>query len=961
MKVLPDIRKKAARKKPAKARKAAKARKKPPAAAESAAPAASPAVSPVREPALVRRREIIDRRALIQEMDAIVAAAGKPEAARPQILACLKAAKAKGEAEIRRRFDNHAPGLSVSRALAFLADQLIRLAYSHVSERLYPLANPSKGESLSLLAVGGYGRGELAPYSDIDLLFLLPYKITPRSEQVTEELLYLLWDLGYKVGHAVRSLEETLRLCNEDLTICTSVLEARWLWGDQALYRELRRRYFNDVKARLPAIDFIEAKLKERDVRHERMGDSRYSLEPHIKDGKGGLRDLQTLYWIGKYLHHANSVAELVSAGLFTQAEAQRFEKVHDFLWTLRFHLHYATGRAEERLTFDLQQELARRLNFRDRKGMRAVERLMKRYFLVAKDVGDLTRIFCAALEVRHQRRSPFRLPSFFGNRKLEGFHLEAGRIAVEKAEDFAEQPVKMLEIVQVAQAHDLDIHPESLRLMRQNLRRIDKDFRADVHAKEIFLEILTSKHDPERALRLLNGAGVLGRFLPDFGRVVAQMQYNMYHHYTVDEHTIKAVGILRRIEQGALKTEVPIASEVVHKIVSRRVLYLAVLYHDIAKGLPGDHSQVGAEIAARACLDLGLSDEETENVVWLVRHHLAMSDTAFKRDLADPKTIADFSALVQSPERLRLLLVLTVADIRAVGPNVWNNWKAGLLRDLYWRTEELLSGRVNKEGRPQRVKQVEALLRDRLIGWSEEDLAAHFARCNAAYLLSVDEETLIRHAEMVRRAEREKAPLTIDRLIDHYLDMTEITVYTADHPGLFNRIAGAMAVAGASINAARIFTLENGMALDSFHIRAATGGRFDKPALLNRLSVLIEQNLTGTLRVEKELARRRSKIPSRYSVFKVTPRVLIDNAASNSCTVIEVNGRDRPGLLYEITRALTRSALIVKGARIATFGEQAVDVFYVHNAVGDKITNADRLNSIREEVKAALEGPSQT
>jgi [protein-PII] uridylyltransferase len=910
-----------------------------------------------REPALVRRREIIDRGALIEEMAGIVEAAGKAEAARPQILACLKEAKARGEAEIRRRFENHAPGLSVARALSFLADQIIRLTYSHVSEQLYPLANPSKGEALSLLAVGGYGRGELAPFSDIDLLFLLPYKTTPRSEQVTEELLYFLWDLGYKVGHAVRSLDETLRLCNEDLTICTSVLEARWLWGDQELYRELRRRYRKEVKGRISAIDFIEAKLKERDARHERMGDSRYSLEPHIKDGKGGLRDLQTLYWIGKYVHHADSVSELVTAGLFTRAEALRFEKVHDFLWTLRFHLHYATGRAEERLTYDLQQELASRLNFHDRKGMRAVERLMKRYFLVAKDVGDLTRIFCAALEVRYRRRSRFRLPKFFGNRKLEGFYLEGDRIAVEKAEDFAREPIKMLEIVQVAQAHDLDIHPESLRWIRQNLRRIDKTFRSDPQAKQTFLEILTSRHDPERALRLLNGAGLLGRFLPDFGRVVAQMQYNMYHHYTVDEHTIKAVGILHRIEQGKLKSEVPIASEVVHKVVSRRVLYLAVLYHDIAKGLAGDHSVVGADIAAQACHDLALSDEETENVVWLVRHHLAMSDTAFKRDLADPKTIADFSNLVQSPERLRLLLVLTVADIRAVGPNVWNNWKAGLLRDLYWRTEEQLSGRVDKEGRNIRVEQVKSLLRERLVGWSDAELDAHFARCNAAYLLSVDPETLIRHAELVRRAEREKSPLAIDRMLDQYLDMTEITVYTADHPGLFNRIAGAMAVAGASINAARIFTLENGMALDSFHIRAATGGRFDKPAMLNRLSVLIERNLTGDLRVEKELARRRLSIPSRYSVFKVTPRVLIDNAASDSCTVIEVNGRDRPGLLYDVTRALTRAALIVKGARIGTFGEQAVDVFYVQNAVGDKITNEDRLKSIRDEVMAALEG----
>jgi [protein-PII] uridylyltransferase len=435
-------------------------------------------------------------------------------------------------------------------------------------------------------------------------------------------------------------------------------------------------------------------------------------------------------------------------------------------------------------------------------------------------------------------------------------------------------------------------------------------------------------------------------------------MQYNMYHHYTVDEHTIFAIGILHRIEVGALKDQVPIASEVVHKVLSRRVLYLAVLLHDIAKGRGGDHSELGAKIARKLGPRLGLSAEETESVAWLVRHHLAMSNTAFKRDLSDSKTIEDFAAVVQSPERLRLLLVLTVADIRAVGPNVWTAYKAALLRDLYWRTEEVLSGGVAEENRKARIARAKEELGKALEGWTKKDIKAHLARGYGPYWLSVDLDTHLRHAELVRAAERAGDALTVDTRIDAYREVTEVTVYTADHPGLFSRIAGAMAVAGASIDAARIFTLANGMALDTFFVRNALGGPFDRPEHLARLKRAVERTLEGSLKPWRELARRKSKIPSRLRVFKVTPRVLIDNKASASATVIEVNGRDRPGLLYDLTRALSKLQLMIHGARIATYGEGAVDVFYVQDALGDKIETPARLKRIRARLIEALGAP---
>ena len=907
--------------------------------------------------AVEKPREIIERRALAAQLEAIHGSDLAEGERRAQVLAAAKAALEAGRGEVRRRFEAGASGGETVRANCYLADQLIRVLYDYVTGKLYPLGSPSEGERLSLVALGGYGRGELAPYSDIDLLFLLPYKMTPRSEQVVEELLYFLWDLGLKVGQAVRSVDECIRMAKADMVIRTSLLEARWLWGDQALFNELRQRYQRDVERRAP-VRFIESKLAERDARHKRLGGSRYALEPNIKEGKGGLRDLHTLFWIAKNFYQVDDIGRLVERGLFTKAEVRRFMKAQNFLWALRCHLHYIAGRAEERLTFDLQQAIAPVMGYKTHGGLSDVERLMKHYFLVAKDVGSLTRIFCAALEMEHKRGSRFRLKALGRSRRVGGFLVEGDRVTVKDSADFKAEPVKLLRLFQVAQSHDLDVHPKALRWVTQNLKLIDRKLREDPLANRIFLQMLTSEKDPETTLRRLNEAGVFGRFVPDFGRVVAQMQYNMYHHYTVDEHTIMAIGILHAIEQGRLKEEAPIATEVVHKVLSRRALYVAVLLHDIAKGRMGDHSELGAEVALELCPRLGLSEEETETISWLVRYHLAMSNTAFKRDIDDHKTIEDFAGLVQSMERLRLLLVLTVADIRAVGPGTWNAWKAALLRDLYWRTEEVLAGGFEAKGHGARIKAAKQRLAEALSDWPKKDIEAHLRRGYASYWLSCDAETHERHARLLRSAETEKRALTVDWRIDRYREVTEVTIYTADHPGLFSRIAGAMAVAGASIDAARIFTLSNGKALDTFWIRSAQGGAFDRPDHLARLAAAIEKALDGRLKVKQELAARVSAIPSRLSVFKVPPRVLIDNKASRRYTVIEINGRDRPGLLHQVTRALTRLNLIIHSARISTFGERVVDTFYVRGPLGDKIEDERRLMSIRRKLIAALEDP---
>ena len=904
-------------------------------------------------PAITRQREIIDRRALTEALSALAGESATPD--RDAIVGLLRDALNNARAEIQARFEGGGSAAHCIAEQCFLIDQLIRTLFDFVAEHVYPIANPTQGEKLAVVAVGGYGRGEMAPYSDVDLLFLLPYKRTPHTEQVVEYLLYLMWDLRLKVGHSVRSVDESLRYAKSDLTIRTALLEARYVWGEQALFTELKTRFDNEI-ARGTGAQFIEQKLAERDARHKRVGDSRYQLEPNVKEGKGGLRDLHTLYWLAKYLYRIDDVAKLVDLKVLSEDESQRFARAQEFLWTVRCHVHYLAGRAEEHLTFDMQTRIGERMGYRDHAGSRGVERFMKHYFLIAKDIGDLTRIFCAILEVNEQKPRRLAWLRWGGGRSrgLHGFTLDGGRLSIPSENFFKDDPVALLRLFHVAQEQEIDIHPRALRAVTRSLRLVNAELRDNPEANRLFLDTLTSKKDPEIALRRMNEAGLFGRFIPDFGRVVAQMQYDMYHVYTVDEHTLFAIGIVHQIEEGTLQGELPLATAVAPTIVSRRALYLATLLHDIAKGRGGDHSEIGEKIAFKVGPRLGLTAEETETVAWLVRWHLLMSNIAFKRDLGDPQTIKDFVERVQSPERLKLLLVLTAADIRAVGPKVWNGWKAALLRELFHSAHDLLTGGATAGARDARVAEAQDAARQMLPEFTEDEFAAFVSRGYPFYWLSLDAETHARHARLMREADRSGAPLRVETRVEPQRAVTEVTVYTADHAGLFSRLAGALAVNGCNIVDAKIMTMTNGMALDTFWIQDANGEPVDRPDKLARLSVAFENVLTGDLKPHREFARPPA-IQRRTDVFTVTPRVLIDNKASLSHTVIEVNGRDRPGLLHELTRELTGLKLQVSSAKISTYGEKVVDVFYVKNLFGHKVEQADRLGEIRTALTEVL------
>ena len=904
--------------------------------------------------AIPRPRAIIDRGELLRRIDSTAARGLTPDAFRAELLKVARAALDHGRAEVMRRFYANQRGVEAARALAHLMDQVIRVLHDATVSHVHVVSNPTTSERLSIVAVGGYGRAELAPFSDVDLLFLLPWKSTPHTEQVVEFLLYLLWDLGLKVGHSTRSVAECLRQAKSDHTVRTALLEARWLWGDQALYGDLRRSYEQEIQSR-DVVGFIEAKLAERDDRHRRLGDSRYLLEPNLKEGKGGLRDLHTLFWIAKYAYRVDEVSALVERGVLSAEEAQGFARAQDLLWTVRFHLHDIARRPDERLTFDMQSEIGRRLGYTDHAGTRGVERFMKHYFLVAKDVGDLTRILCAALEAEHKKATPPLLSRLgLRRRKVEGFSVEGGRLALPSPTVFQDEPVNLLRLFHAAQETGLDIHPAALKQVTRDLKLVDNRLRRDPEANRLFLDILASHKDPEQILRRMSEVGLFGKFVPDFGRVVAQMQYDMYHVYTVDEHTIFALGILSRIERGELKGDHPVASEILPTVASRRSLYVAVLLHDIAKGRGGDHSLLGAEIALKLGPRFGLAPEETETVAWLVRHHLLMSNTAFKRDIDDSQTIADFVAEVQSPERLKLLLVLTVADIRAVGPKVWNSWKASLLRELYHRAAEAMSGGIGSQPKAARIALARERLRTALQDWDDDSFALFSEIIYPAYWLGLDVDTQARHARIVRTAEREGRALTVDTRVDPARGVTNVTIYTADHPGLFSRIAGALAVAGANIVDARIHTLANGMALDSFAVQDAAGGTFDRPDKLARLAVMVEQSLDGRLSPTAEL-RRPVPFARATRTLALPPRVLVDNTVSASHTVIEVNGRDRPGLLADLTRALTRQGVQIATARISTYGEKVVDVFYVKDVFGLKVEKEPKIKAIRAALLAVF------
>ncbi len=903
-----------------------------------------------------RIEHVVDGLRLRAQLSAVAAAEG--ENARASVKQLLHGALFRGRMIAKERLEAGENGLAVARLLAAVADEVVSALYDYTTVHLFRARNPTAGERFTVMAVGGYGRGELAPSSDLDLLFLRAYKPTPFSESVTEYMLYMLWDMGLKVGHSSRNVDESLKLAREDHTIQTALLEARRIAGDQSLGEELTVRFRKEVAERDHGA-FITAKLRERDERHHRIGASRYMVEPNIKEGKGGLRDLHTLFWMARHRYGFVRPQDYVDAGVFTEEERAAFRRSLHFLWTARCHLHFLTARGEERLTFDVQPEMAKRMGYHARANQTEVERFMKHYFLVAKEVGVLTRVLCAKLEADDAKRAPRGLQRLLGGNARKtapdfpGFVIDGGRLNIEQS-SVLDKPSNMMRLFEIAERRDLDVHPAALGEVTRRARRITPEWRQDEEARASFLNVATSKRDPAAALRLMNEAGVLGKFVPEFGRIVAQMQFNMYHHYTVDEHTLQAVGAMSEIEHGRHKDQHPLATEIFSKIINRRALYLAMLLHDTGKG-DGDQQIEGEKSARAACLRLGLPQEEVDLVGWLVRHHLVMSDFAQKRDIGDPRTVSQFAEIVGNVERLRLLLVLTVSDIRAVGPTVWNDWKGQLLRDLYRLTEAALhGGRSDEQGVREHLAELAAGAKADLLQHVRVDdaLAAWLDAVEDGYWLNHDSEALAWHATEVMNARRSRAIPHVATRIRARQGVTEVLVYAGDRPGLFASLAAAISASGADIADARVHTTKDAAAFDVFSIQTADHKPFgmrDSALLEGLVARLNRAALTDHALPTPQPASRRN------AAFAIEPWVRIDNDLTPHATVVEASGRDRLGLLAELAHVCAEAKVSIASAHIDTYGERASDVFYVQDESGGQIKEPRRIAGLRAELEAVL------
>ena len=844
----------------------------------------------------------------------------------------------------------------VIRSYAYLTDGLVR---SSLKLATGPLAlKTGKQSRFALIAVGGYGRAEMAEHSDLDLLFLVENKIESWIEEVIESVLYLLWDLKLKVGHSCRNAKDCIRLGREDYTIRTALLENRFIFGDKSLAENLNKSLWSDL-FKGTGRDFVEAKLNERQARNERQNGNRYLLEPNVKEGKGGLRDLQTLFWIVKYLYRVNDPKELIDMGVYTIEEFEKFMSAESFLWSVRCVLHMLANKAQDKLFFEVQTDVAKTLGYQDSDARPASEHFMQDYFRFVTDVGELTRVFLTTLEAQHVKRQPLVLGFLrstglqLGTKVSQGYTTLHGRLAIADNQVFLADKRNIMRLFDEALRTGLLIHPDAMRLIAANLHLIDDEFRQDSEICTVFFDMLLNHGNPERALRRMNELGVLARFIPEFQNIVAMTQPGGYHQYTVDEHTIQCISTLSQIERGEYREELPVASDIIEKGVNRKVLYLALLLHDIGKGSGRDHSERGAEIARIVAPRIGLSEADSETVEWLVRNHLLMSDTCQKRDITDPRTLWNFALKISSRYRLKLLTVLTVCDIRAVGPGTWTNWKAQLLRDLYRMSHQALT-----EGRTEEDIQIGASeMRQKFIDATTnlpQDRVDHeLERHTDSFWQGLNTETHLVFAHILEDINPNE--IKSDAKLEPARGATRLCFALVDHPGSFARIAGALALAAANVVDAKAFTTSDGIATAVFWVQDYNKKPYGK-ARFQRLLQILNRTIKGELNTAEALKEREEQVSLSLAAKRthnvvVPTEITFDNEGSDIYTIVEVDTRDRPGLMFDISHTLFRANVTISSAVIATYGVQAVDVFYVKDKAGHKLYSESRQNSLRNKL----------
>jgi [protein-PII] uridylyltransferase len=843
---------------------------------------------------------------------------------------------------LAERFRRQTPVGDLVCQRAWFIDELLIRAW----ERFFA----GRGESMSLVAVGGYGRGELHPHSDVDLLILL--EDAPKSDYLgtIEPFLAFLWDIGIKVGHSARTVDECVEEAGRDVTVATNVMESRRLAGSQALFDEMRER--TGPRFLWPTRAFFEAKLEEQTRRHRKFHDTAYNLEPNVKDGPGGLRDIQTVGWVAKRHFGAATLQDLVTNGFLTSKEHQDLMQGQAFLWKVRYALHLLADRNENRLLFDYQQAIAREFGYQDDRRHLAVEKFMKDYYRTVTELSRLNEMLLQLFEevILHPVGSLEAQPI---NRR---FRARGGFIEATDPNVFKRYPFALLEIFLLLEQHPeiRGVRAATIRLIRDHRHLIDQRFRDDLRCRSLFMEILRQPQGITHVLRRMNRYGVLGAYFPAFGEIAGQMQYDLFHVYTVDEHTLIVVRNLRRFTVPEHEHEFSLCSKIIRRIPKPELLYLAAMFHDIAKGRGGDHSTLGAEDAYEFCLHHGLSDYDARLVAWLVQHHLLMSTTAQQRDIADPDIIFEFAKTVGDPTKLDYLYLLTVADIRATNPTLWNNWKDALLKELYAATRTALNrGLENPVDRREQIAATRAaataLLRDvdpRRVAalWNEVEEDEYFLRH------SPDE--IAWQSRLVISADKDRLPL-IELRQGTARGGTEIFLYTHDQEHLFALTTGALDQLGLNVVSARIITTRDGYTLDTYIVLDETGNNIRAPLRIQEIKETIARRIAlrdvGAARVGRRTARQ-------LRHFLIPTQVVFSEDIHRRHTVMELVTVDRPGLLARVGRAFVKCRVRVQNAKIATFGERVEDVFFITDRDNHPLDDEAQLTLLRDTLTEYLD-----
>jgi len=824
---------------------------------------------------------------------------------------------------------------------AWLVDQILTRAWRFFSQR-----TPVETD-MALVAVGGYGRGELHPFSDIDLLLLIDRPRTAGVREFVEETVRFLWDIGLQVGHSVRTVKECVQEAKRDLTVVTNLMEARFLDGDGALFNKMRAAI---SPGRLwPSRKFFVAKLEEQRARHQRFHDTAYNLEPNVKDGPGGLRDIQTIAWVAQRHFGTESLHDLVKREFLSEVEYRKLLRARNLLWKVRTGLHHLAGRREDRLLFDHQRALAREFGYRDRTGILAVELFMMRYYRTIKELALLNEILLqhfeeASLASRRARIKPI-------NRRFQDHN---GFLEARNPRVFERAPYALLELFLVMQQHSLKgVRADTIRLVLANLHRINAKFRRDLACRTLFMEIMRQPRGITHELRRMNAYGVLGAYLPAFGRIVGQMQHDLFHVYTVDQHSLFVLRNLRRMTIPQHRHELPFASELIQKIVKPERLYLAGLFHDIAKGRGGDHSTLGEKEAAAFCRLHDLSDYDTRFICWLVRHHLLMSATAQREDISDPEVVQQFAEQVGDQEHLDNLYLLTVADMRGTSPAVWNAWKGRLLAQLYTATARLLRRGITT---PHDVEaHISDLRRETLALLKKEQVSAertmHFwENLEPDYFLRYDPDSLAWHAREIARTSSVDLPVVATRYSPE-MGGSEFLFYTPDRDDLFSIITGGFDRLNLSIVDARVHTLRNGFALDTFVVLESTGDSIEDSRALRHLAQVMRAQLLDPKPGRDLMQARLSRT---LQQFPIETRIHFTKAPSRPLTIMEVSAQDRPGLLYQVALGLKQCAVNLVAAKIATYGERAEDIFFINSRDQAPLTEAQQ-QCLQDEIARRL------